>query len=62
MTMYAFKILHLHQLYCHIHVDNEASIRLFSAGGYACTGELTDWTLNNGSWTNVYFMQRINPE
>ena len=56
---YAFNILHLHQLYCHIHVNNEASIRLFSNAGYQCTGEFKDWTLNNGSWTNVYFMQKL---
>ncbi len=61
MSEYAFNILHLHQLYCHIHVNNEASIRLFSAAGYSCNGELKDWTLNNGSWTNVYFMQKISP-
>lgn len=60
LSGYAFNILHLHQLYCHIHVNNEASIRLFSAAGYKCNGELTDWTLNNGSWTSVYVMQKIN--
>ena len=60
LTDYAFNILHLHQLYCHVHVNNEASIRLFSAAGYKCNGELVDWTLNNGSWTSVYVMQKVN--
>ena len=31
LSGYAFNILHLHQLYCHVHVNNEASIRLFSS-------------------------------
>jgi diamine N-acetyltransferase len=59
LSRYAFNILHLHQLYCHIHVDNEPSIRLFSAAGYKCAGELADWTLTNGSWVNVYIMQKL---
>lgn len=59
LSSYAFKVLHLHQLYCHIHVNNEASIRLFSTAGYTLSGELVDWTLINGSWINVYVMQKI---
>lgn len=58
---YAFRVLHLHQLYCHIHVNNEPSIKLFSAAGFTCSGELTDWTLSNGNWVNVYVMQKLNP-
>lgn len=58
---YAFRVLHLHQLYCHIHVNNEPSIKLFSAAGFTCSGELIDWTLSNGSWVNVYIMQKLNP-
>lgn len=61
LTEYAFNVLNLHQLYCHIHVDNEPSIRLFSAAGYKCNGELHDWTLSNGNWVNVYIMQKVNP-
>lgn len=61
LSDYAFKVLHLHQLYCHIHVNNEASIRLFSSAGFVCTGELKDWTLVNGSWINVFIMQKVYP-
>ena len=60
LSKYAFSVLNLHQLYCHIHVNNEAIIKLFSAAGYKCSGELIDWTLNNGSWVNVYLMQKVN--
>ncbi len=61
LSEYAFNVLNLHQLYCHIHVDNEPSIRLFSSAGFKCNGELNDWTLSNGNWLNVYIMQKINP-
>lgn len=60
LSSYAFKVLNLHQLFCHVHVNNEPSIRLFSAAGYKCNGEMADWTLSNGSWVNVYFMQKVN--
>ncbi len=62
LSKYAFGTLRLHQLYCHIQVNNEPSIRLFSAAGFKCTGELVDWTLHNGAWVNVYFMQKMFPE
>jgi diamine N-acetyltransferase len=62
LSQYAYMTLRLHQLYCHIHVNNEPSIRLFSAAGFKCAGELVDWTLHNGSWVNVYFMQKMFPE
>jgi diamine N-acetyltransferase len=61
LAQYAFKVLNLHQLYCHIHVSNHASIKLFTSAGYKRTGELADWTLSNGNWVNVCFMQKINP-
>lgn len=60
LSNYAFNVLHLHQLFCHVHVNNEPSIRLFSAAGYKCSGEMSDWTLSSGSWVNVYFMQKVN--
>ncbi|MDQ3050336.1 MAG: GNAT family N-acetyltransferase [Bacteroidota bacterium] len=60
LSNYSFRVLHLHQLYCHVHVNNEPSIRLFSSAGYKCNGELADWTLSNGSWVNVYIMQKVN--
>lgn len=61
LSAYAFSTLNLHQLYCHIHVNNEPSIRLFSSAGFKLSGELKHWTLINGTWTNVYFMQKVNP-
>lgn len=60
LSRYAFSVLNLHQLFCHIHANNEASIRLFSAAGYALAGELRDWTLQSDNWVNVYVMQKLN--
>lgn len=59
LSRYAFNILNMHQLFCHVHVNNEPSIRLFSAAGYSLSGELRDWTLRNGNWVNVYVMQKF---
>jgi diamine N-acetyltransferase len=59
LCKYAFEILHLHQLYCHVHVNNTASINLFTSAGFVKSGEFIDWTLRNGEWLNVYFMQKI---
>ncbi|HEX5002250.1 MAG TPA: GNAT family protein [Bacteroidia bacterium] len=60
LSDYAFRILNLHQLFCHVHVNNEASIRLFSSAGFSLSGELQDWTLQNGNWVNVFLMQKVN--
>lgn len=62
LSEYAFNVIHLHQLYCHIHTSNEASIRLFEAAGFLNSGELKDWTFNSGTWSNVYVMQKMNSE
>lgn len=61
LSKYAFSTLHLHQLYCHIHADNESSIRLFNAAGFVVSGELKHWSLINGTWKNVFLLQKINP-
>ena len=57
---YAFGVLGLHQLYCHIHSDNLPSIRLFKGAGFKPCGELKDWTQTNGQWKTVEIFQKIN--
>lgn len=57
---YSLNILHLHQLYCHVHASNQASVRLFSSVGFKQTGILHEWILNNGEWENVLVMQLFN--
>ena len=60
LTKYAFNVLQLRQLYCHIHEANHTSVRLFSNAGFKQTGLLKDWILNNGEWENVLVMQLFN--
>lgn len=58
---FAFDIQGLHQLYCHIHTDNEKSIRLFESSGFKRAGLKKDWFYFGGLYSDVYFYQLINP-
>ncbi len=60
LIQYAFNILNLHQLYCHIHESNQISVQLFSNAGFRQTGILQEWIINNGEWENVLVMQLFN--
>jgi diamine N-acetyltransferase len=59
---YAFEVLGLHQLYCNVETDNEASIHLFKKKGFDVIGIKRDWNLRKGIWKDEYLMQLINPE
>jgi diamine N-acetyltransferase len=58
---YSFKVLGLHQLYCNVAKGNEASCNLFIKSGFEITGEKKDWLRENGTWTNEYLLQLVNP-
>ena len=58
---YAFKILGLHQLYCNVAKGNEASCNLFIKSGFQITGEKKDWLKGDGTWSNEYLLQLVNP-
>lgn len=58
---YSFYTLNLHQLYCHIDMENEASLRLFSKAGFRTCGVIRDWMNYNNSWHNVSILQIILP-
>lgn len=62
LAKYAFDILNLHQLYCHIEKDNEISIRLFQKTGFKTCGILKDWIVYNGKWHDVTMMQLTRPK
>lgn len=55
---YAQQILALHNLYCSIHADNTASIRLFEKAGYEKVGERKDWFFENRVWINELLYQK----
>lgn len=57
---YAFEVLNLHQLYCHVHESNKASLELFRKMQFVEAGVLRDWVLKNNQWENVILMQRVN--
>ena len=57
---YSFTYLGLHQLYCNISEDNEASVKLFTSLGFKKIGLKKDWNLVNGSYKNEYLFQFIN--
>lgn len=60
LVNYCFKKLQLHQLYCNISEDNEASIKLFSNQGFQQVGLKKDWNFSNERYQNEYLFQLIN--
>ncbi len=60
LIQYCFKHLNLHQLYCNISEENEASITLFENQGFKKIGLKKDWNLVNGNYKNEYLLQLIN--
>ncbi|WP_194768537.1 GNAT family N-acetyltransferase [Tamlana sp. I1] len=57
---YCFIHLDLHQLYCNISEENEASIKLFSNQGFEKVGIKKDWNFVHGTYKNEYLFQLIN--
>jgi diamine N-acetyltransferase len=57
---YCFKKLGLHQLYCNITEDNEASLKLFKNAGFEICGLKKDWIIDNDKYYNEYILQLIN--
>ena len=57
---YAFNTLGLHQLYCNISENNEASIKLFTNAGFTIIGNKKDWIKTSNGFDNEYILQLIN--
>ncbi|RLD30237.1 MAG: GNAT family N-acetyltransferase [Bacteroidetes bacterium] len=62
LTDYCFNHLYLHQLYCNIFEENEASITLFTNQGFKKVGLKEDWNLVDGIYKNEYLFQLINTD
>ena len=58
---YAFDILHLHQLYCNILANNEASMKLFQNLNFKIAGVKKEWVKYNYQWQDEIILQLINP-
>lgn len=57
MCNYAFKVLQLHQLYCNITSDNQASLRLFTNEGFEKIGNKKQWIKTPQGWKDEYILQ-----
>ena len=54
---YSLDILHLHQLYAYINVDNKQSLNLFERCGFLPSNELKDWLFDGKNYHNALLMQ-----
>ena len=59
---YAFRFLHLHQLYVHIPVCNTASIALFRTCGFHESTRLKDWIRLPQGYADALIFQKFNRE
>jgi diamine N-acetyltransferase len=57
---YSFTHLDLHQLYCNISEDNEASVKLFESQGFIKIGLKKEWNYVDGNFKNEYLFQLLN--
>ena len=60
LIKYSFSHLGLHQLYCNISEDNDASIKLFSSQGFKKIGLKKDWNYIEGAYKNELLFQLLN--
>lgn len=54
---YAKEILHLHQLYLYVDVQNEVSMDVFKKCGFTCSAILIDWLFMGENYRNAALMQ-----
>ena len=59
LATYAKDVLHMHQLWCSIGADNDASIRLFRGAGFVECGCRREWILTADGAIDEILMQRI---
>ena len=57
---YAFRTLGLHQIYCNIGANNQASLNLFTNFGFEIIGVKKDWRKTIDGWEDEYVLQLIN--
>jgi diamine N-acetyltransferase len=59
LTKYCKSQLDLHQLYCNISEENEASLIMFQNQGFEIVGLKKDWNFIHGAFKNEYLLQHI---
>lgn len=58
---YLFNVLQLHQIYCNILADNEASINLFTHANFSIIGNKKEWILTRDGFQDELILQCIKP-
>ena len=56
---YAREVLNLHQLWCNVGADNEASLRLFRSAGFTESGVKRDWLWRPDGYGDEILLQKI---
>ncbi len=56
---YSLSILHLHQLYAWVDVENKASLNLFTKAGYTIVAKINDWLYDGKQFHDAAVMQII---
>ena len=59
LERYAGEVLHLHQLWCSVAEDNDASRGLFLKAGYRECGCRREWLLTSSGYVDEVLMQKI---
>lgn len=59
LCKYSFEILDLHQIYCNITSDNQASIRLFTKSGFEFVGVKKEWIKRSDKWIDEHLFQKL---
>jgi len=56
---YALRILHLHQLYAYIDIDNISSLKLFQKAGFVVASEIKDWLYDGVKFRDSLLVQYV---
>ena len=56
---YALRILHLHQLYAYIDINNKLSLQLFQKAGFVVAAEIKDWLFDGAKYSDSVLVQYV---
>ena len=59
ITDYALRILHLHQLYAYIDINNKLSLQLFQKAGFVVAAEIKDWLFDGAKYSDSVLVQYV---
>ena len=56
---YALRILHLHQLYAYIDINNKSSLKLFEKAGFVVAAVIKDWLFDGAKYSDSVLVQYV---